>query len=82
MNMDSLYLILVEHIAKWFYYACSCKKKDNNFWWIMWVSTIVTKQWNFLRTCNAFFKNVTNIIFVNVKKKMFQMQIHLKGIRL
>jgi len=49
--MDSLYLILVEHE-----YACSCKKKDNTFWWIMWVLTIVGKQWNFPCTCNAFLK--------------------------
>jgi len=74
MNMDSLYLILVEYDAKGFYYACICKKKDNTFWWIMCVSTIVAKQWNFLRTCNAFSKTVTNIVFVNEKKKMFQIQ--------
>ena len=46
-------------------------KKNNTFWGIMCVSTIVEKQWNFLRTCIAFLKNVTNIVFVNVKKKMF-----------
>jgi len=31
MNMDSLYLILVVHDAKGFYYACSYKKKITHF---------------------------------------------------